>query len=117
ILGPSSVAFPDNLGMVPVEATTGDIASVRECFVQAAKRAVLAGFEIIELHFAHGYLVSSFLSPHANHRTDRYGGSFENRIRLALEIVQDVKAVLPEGYPVFVRISASDNAPEGWSLD
>ena len=103
---------------MPEEATLEDIRGFALSFSSAAKRALEAGFEIIELHFAHGYLVQSFLSPTSNQRTDHYGGSFENRICLALEIVAAVKEVLPEDYPLFVRISADDNLPngEGWSL-
>lgn len=88
-------------------------------FTESAKRSLKAGFEIIELHFAHGYLVQTFLSPMSNLRTDNYGGSFENRTRLAMEIVHSVKAVLPKDFPLFVRISADDNMPngEGWTLE
>lgn len=86
--------------------------------MDATKRAIEAGFEIIELHFAHGYLLHSFLSPHSNKRSDHYGGSFEGRTRLAVELVGDVKAVLPEDYPLFVRLSCTDYLPEGegWDL-
>lgn len=103
---------------MPTEATQDDIRGFVKSFVDSAKRALRAGFEIIELHFAHGYLVQTFLSPLSNLRTDNYGGSFENRIRLALEIVNAVKGALPEEYPIFVRISADDNMPngEGWTM-
>ncbi|HJT74844.1 MAG TPA: hypothetical protein VJ720_12510, partial [Chitinophaga sp.] len=86
-------------------------------FKAAAKRSLEAGFKVIELHAAHGYLIHEFLSPLSNHRTDEYGGSFENRIRLLLEIVSAVREVWPEEYPLFVRISATDWAEGGWDLD
>ena len=94
-----------------------DIAEIRASYVQAAKRALAAGFEIIEFHFAFGNLVSSFFSPLANFRTDEYGGSFENRIRLSLEIIEDVKQVLPEDYPIFVRIACTEYIEGGWTLE
>lgn len=116
-IGASPIAFGNGNDRVPKEATQEDIDFVKASFVQAAQRAVKCGFKIIELHFAHGYLVQSFLSPASNKRTDKYGGSFENRIRLALEIVEDVKAILPQDYPVFVRLSCTEYTPEGWDLD
>ena len=72
---------------------------------------------MIEIHGAHGYLINSFLSPLSNHRTDEYGGSFENRIRLVKEIVSDIRTVWPERFPLFLRISATDYAEDGWDLD
>ena len=80
-------------------------------------RALKAGFRVVELHAAHGYLVHQFLSPLSNHRTDGYGGSFENRIRLLLEIVEAVKEVWPQTLPLFVRISATDWAEGGWDVE
>lgn len=117
ILAPSALPFDTVNNFTPKEASLDDIAQVRQDFIEAAKRAQRAGFEIIEFHFAHGYLVSSFLSPLANKRTDQYGGSFENRSRLALEIIQGVKQVLPEDYPLFVRISCTDHVEGGWTLE
>lgn len=76
-----------------------------------------AGFQIIELHFAHGYLINNFLSPHSNQREDQYGGSFENRIRIALEIVQDVKQVTGDEFPIFTRLSCEEYVEGGWTLD
>lgn len=110
VVGPDGRSFSDSPEdvLVPHALSPAEIAQVRRDFVAGAKRAVLAGFDVVELHFAHGYLVSSFMSPASNQRTDRYGGSFENRVRLALEIVDDVRAVLPDSTPLFVRISASD---------
>lgn len=79
------------------------IKGIVDAFVAGAKRAIAAGFDVIEIHAAHGYLLSSFLSPTSNRRTDQYGGSFENRIRLILEVVDAVRAVIPESTPVFLR--------------
>ncbi len=83
----------------------------------AAQRALKAGFRVIDIHAAHGYLVHQFLSPLSNHRTDSYGGSFENRIRLLLEIVEGVRSVWPSNLPLFVRISATDWAEGGWNIE
>lgn len=102
-IGPSARAFGASLSRVPRAMTVADIARVREAYVASAQRAVAAGFEWIELHFAHGYLAQSFFSRHANVRTDAYGGSYENRVRFANEIVAAVKAVLPDGMPLTVR--------------
>ena len=93
---------------VPKALTTAEVEGVVRLFRDAAVRAVKAGFDVVEVHAAHGYLVSSFLSPATNHRTDRYGGSFDNRIRLLLEIVAAVRGVIPEEMPLFVRVSSSD---------
>ncbi len=93
-------------------------------FADSAVRALAAGFEVVEVHGAHGYLINEFLSPYSNHRTDEYGGSFENRIRLALEVVDAVRAVWPDQLPVFFRVSATDWLDEdgmgdavGWTAD
>jgi 2,4-dienoyl-CoA reductase-like NADH-dependent reductase (Old Yellow Enzyme family) len=94
-----------------------DIATVVEAFRGAAKRAREAGFKIVEVHGAHGYLVHSFLSPVANHRTDAYGGPFENRIRLLEEILDAVRSEWPAELPLFVRISATDWLEGGWTLE
>jgi 2,4-dienoyl-CoA reductase-like NADH-dependent reductase (Old Yellow Enzyme family) len=116
IVAPSPIAFADGYGM-PVEMTDGDIRKVIDDFGAAARRAMLAGFKVIELHAAHGYLIHQFLSPLSNHRKDRYGGSFENRIRLLTEVVGAVRGNWPPVYPLFVRISATDWAEGGWSPD
>lgn len=87
----------------PKELTLEGIKNVVNAFAEAAKRAVAAGFDVIELHSAHGYLLSSFLGPTSNKRTDKYGGSFENRIRLTVEVVDAVRAVIPKETPLFVR--------------
>jgi 2,4-dienoyl-CoA reductase-like NADH-dependent reductase (Old Yellow Enzyme family) len=93
------------------------IEKVKADFKAAAVRALKAGFKVIEIHGAHGYLLHEFYSPLSNHRTDEYGGSFENRIRLLLEIVNSVKEVWPDDLPLFVRISSSDWTEDGWTID
>lgn len=116
-LAPSALAF-DAGHPVPTELTTGQIAEIVGEFADAARRALAAGFEIVEIHGAHGYLIHEFLSPHSNHRTDAYGGSYENRTRFALEVVDAVRAVWPEEKPLFFRISATDWLDEGgWTPD
>ncbi len=92
----------------PAELSTGQITEIVGQFADAARRALAAGFKVAEIHGAHGYLIGEFLSPHSNHRTDAYGGSFENRTRFALEVVDAVRAVWPEDLPLFFRISATD---------
>ena len=107
VMGPSAVAWaPEN--QVPREMTRQDMDLVRDEFVSAAKRAEAAGFDMVEMHFAHGYLLSSFLSPLTNQRTDEYGGSLENRLRYPLELFKAVREVWPENKPMSVRISATD---------
>jgi 2,4-dienoyl-CoA reductase-like NADH-dependent reductase (Old Yellow Enzyme family) len=115
-VGPSSEPFADGFP-VPRALTTDDLAGIVEAFKQAARRACAAGFEIVEIHAAHGYLIHEFLSPLTNSRTDRYGGSLDNRLRLCLEVVEAVRNVWPERLPVFVRISATDWTPGGWDID
>jgi 2,4-dienoyl-CoA reductase-like NADH-dependent reductase (Old Yellow Enzyme family) len=107
-LGPSPVAFGANLPRVPHEMTKEEITRVRGDFVASAKRALAAGFEWLELHFAHGYLAQSFFSPIANKRTDEYGGSFENRARFLIETLSAVRAIWPEKYPLTIRLGVSD---------
>lgn len=102
-ISPSAVAFGGGLNRVPREMTHADIARVQADFVNATKRAVAAGFEWLELHFAHGYLGQSFMSRHANQRTDEYGGSFENRSRYLLDTLRAVRAVWPEHLPLTAR--------------
>ncbi|MFK4071616.1 NADH:flavin oxidoreductase/NADH oxidase [Streptomyces sp. NPDC029674] len=116
-VAPSAVAFDDR-HPVPTELTVEEIHEVVRQFVDAARRALDAGFEVAELHGAHGYLIGEFLSPHSNRRTDAYGGSYENRTRFALEVVDAVRAVWPEDKPLFFRISATDWLEEaGWTAD
>ena len=114
VIAPSAVAYLEGWPM-PRAMTSEDIAVVIEAFAQAARRADEAGIDVIELHGAHGYLVHQFLSPASNTRTDRYGGSLDNRMRFALEITQAVRKVWPENKPMFFRVSAQDEG--GWSLD
>jgi hypothetical protein len=102
-IAPSAIAFGANLPKMPQEMTLDDIARVRQDFVDAARRARDAGFEWIELHFAHGYLGQSFFSEHSNQRTDAYGGSFENRSRFLLETLAAVREVWPENLPLTAR--------------
>ena len=108
IIAPSAVPFGGNLLKVPREMTVQEIARVREEFVSSAKRALAAGFEWLELHFAHGYLAHEFYSPLSNRRTDSYGGSFENRIRFLLETFTAVLKVWPERFPLTARLSVTD---------
>jgi 2,4-dienoyl-CoA reductase-like NADH-dependent reductase (Old Yellow Enzyme family) len=89
---------------------------VKEAFVAAGKRALAAGFEVLEIHAAHGYLLDEFLSPLSNKRTDEYGGSLENRSRLLIEIAQEVRAIWPETLPLFVRLSCVDWAEGGKTI-
>ncbi|MFJ3496200.1 NADH:flavin oxidoreductase/NADH oxidase [Streptomyces sp. NPDC086091] len=116
-VAPSAVPFDDR-HPVPDELTVDQIRALVGQFADAARRALAAGFEIAELHGAHGYLINEFLSPHSNRRTDAYGGSYENRTRFALEVVDAVRAVWPEDKPLFFRISATDwLAEDGWTPD
>jgi 2,4-dienoyl-CoA reductase-like NADH-dependent reductase (Old Yellow Enzyme family) len=115
-IAPSALAFsPESI--LPREMSEGDIRTVQEAFVAAAGRALGAGFRVLELHFAHGYLAHSFLSPLSNHREDQYGGSFQNRIRFALETVRAVRAVWPERLPLLARLSCSDWVEGGWTAE
>jgi len=115
-VAPSALNFypEDNL---PQELDEEGIAKVIDDFRSAAARALKAGYKVVEIHAAHGYLVHQFLSPLSNHRTDKYGGSFENRIRLLQEILIEVRTVWPQNLPLFVRISATDWAEGGWNAD
>lgn len=110
----SAIAFEGYA--VPRALTVDEIHQLTQDFAAAAKRSVEVGFDVIELHAAHGYLFHQFYSPLANKRTDEYGGSFENRIRFLIETVDAVKAAIPAGTPLFVRISATDWVDNGWNL-
>jgi 2,4-dienoyl-CoA reductase-like NADH-dependent reductase (Old Yellow Enzyme family) len=114
VLGPSALAYSEHYGL-PAEMTVADIRRVVDEFGAAARRAMLAGFKVIELHAAHGYLLHQFLSPLSNRRSDDYGGEYANRVRLLLEVVDVVRKVWPAVYPLFIRISATDWAEGGWS--
>ena len=101
----------------PAEMTPAQIADVVQAFADAAVRADRAGFDVVEIHGAHGYLLHEFVSPLANQRGDQYGGSFENRTRIVVEVVDAVRAVWPDDKPLFVRLSATDWADGGWDVD
>jgi 2,4-dienoyl-CoA reductase-like NADH-dependent reductase (Old Yellow Enzyme family) len=114
-IAPSPIPFaPGHL--VPSEATEEDLETILTQFIDGARRAHAAGFQVIEIHMAHGYLLHEFLSPLTNHRKDDYGGSLENRMRFPLSIARAVRAVWPGSLPVFVRISATDWVEGGWEL-
>jgi 2,4-dienoyl-CoA reductase-like NADH-dependent reductase (Old Yellow Enzyme family) len=116
IWAPSDIAF-DVDWPVPRPMTTAEIAATIQAFAQAARRAHQAGFGVVEIHAAHGYLLHEFLSPLSNHRNDAYGGSFDARIRLLGEVVQAVRGVWPEQFPLFVRLSCIDWIEGGWTLE
>ncbi|KAJ5420292.1 hypothetical protein N7465_002811 [Penicillium sp. CMV-2018d] len=122
VKAPSAIPFADG-DIIPIAMTQDDIAEVKTAWVAAVKRAIAAGCDFIEIHNAHGYLLSSFLSPSSNQRTDNYGGSFENRIRLPLEIAQLTRDTVGDDVPVFLRVSATDwledslPAEKGWKLE
>jgi 2,4-dienoyl-CoA reductase-like NADH-dependent reductase (Old Yellow Enzyme family) len=116
-IAPSAIPFGGDLPKVPRAMTAADITRVQNDFVATAKRALSAGFEWLELHAAHGYLFSEFLSPLANHRTDQYGGSFENRTRFLLDTTRAVRQVWPDKLPLAVRISAIDWKEGGWDIE
>ena len=101
----------------PHALTVSEIKDLVDAFAKAAARAVNAGFDVVEIHAAHGYLFHQFYSPLSNQRTDEYGGSFENRVRFLLETVRAVRSAIADSVPLFVRISASDWVPEGWSIE
>jgi 2,4-dienoyl-CoA reductase-like NADH-dependent reductase (Old Yellow Enzyme family) len=115
VAAPSALAFADDYPM-PKALSVDGIKNVVSGFVAAARRACEAGFRVIEIHAAHGYLIHEFLSPLSNQRTDAYGGSFENRTRILREIVTAVRGSWPERAPLFVRISAADWVEGGWDI-
>lgn len=102
VWGPSAIAYEETYPK-PKELSKEGIKTIITAFVDATKRAIKAGFDVVEIHAAHGYLLHSSLSPASNKRTDEYGGSFENRIRMTLEVVDGVRAVMPDNMPLFVR--------------
>src|SRR5580704_14433364 len=115
VVAPSALAFADSYPM-PHALTSDGIREIVAAFANAARRACAAGFRVIEIHAAHGYLIHEFLSPLSNQRNDEYGGSFENRTRLCREIVAAVRSSWPERAPLFVRISATDWVDGGWDI-
>jgi 2,4-dienoyl-CoA reductase-like NADH-dependent reductase (Old Yellow Enzyme family) len=114
-IGPSPIPF-DKPYQTPRQMSVADIEAVTSQFVDAARRALDAGFDVIELHMAHGYLLHEFLSPLSNQRTDDFGGSVEGRMRFPLRVARQVREVWPQGLPLFARISATDWAEGGWDL-
>jgi len=122
VLAPSAIAFQDTYPN-PNALTLEGIKRIKDGFIDAAKRSVEAGFDVIEIHGAHGYLIHEFLTPVSNQRDDQYGGSFENRTRFARETVEAVRAVIPKEMPLFFRISATDwlegqeEYPESWTVE
>ena len=115
-IAPTSISF-DPSEIAPKEMDKTDLNDIVEKFKDCALRAKKAGFKVLEIHAAHGYLIHEFLSPLSNHRTDEYGGNFQNRTRLLLEIIEAVKLMWPAENPLFVRLSATDWADGGWSLE
>jgi 2,4-dienoyl-CoA reductase-like NADH-dependent reductase (Old Yellow Enzyme family) len=116
IVAPSPIPFDEGC-LVPRELSAVELKEITAAFAAAARRSLHAGFHIVEVHAAHGYLLHQFLSPLSNHRTDQYGGSFENRTRLLKEIVTAVRAVWPDNLPLLVRISATDWVEGGWDVE
>jgi len=114
-VAPSPLPFAEG-GPIPTELDDAGLQKIRDDFRAAAERALSAGFSVVEIHAAHGYLLHEFLSPLSNHRTDAYGGSFDNRVRLLLEVVRAVRRVWPDELPLFVRISATDWTEGGWTV-
>ena len=116
VLAPSAIPFSETYPM-PQALTRDGIQEVVEGFAAAARRACQAGFRVVEIHAAHGYLINEFLSPLSNKREDEYGGSFENRTRLCREVVATVRSAWPKELPVFIRISATDWVQGGWTIE
>jgi 2,4-dienoyl-CoA reductase-like NADH-dependent reductase (Old Yellow Enzyme family) len=116
VVAPSAIRFEEHYPL-PKALTIDGIKEIVAAFADAARRACQAGFRVVEIHAAHGYLIHEFLSPLSNHRQDIYGGSFENRTRLLREIVAAVRSVWPERAPLFVRISATDWVDGGWDIE
>jgi anthraniloyl-CoA monooxygenase len=117
VVGPSPLAYQPGVNQVPRELTHADLVEIRQQFVGSARRGIEAGFDLIELHCAHGYLLSSFISPLTNQRTDEYGGSLENRLRFPVEVFSAIREVWPQDRPMTVRISATDWMPGGIEVE
>ena len=115
-VAPSALAFAENFA-TPRALSKEEIHGIVDAFTQAARRALDAGFSVLEIHAAHGYLIHEFLSPLSNLRNDEYGGSFANRTRLAREIVSSIRKLMPERLPLFIRISATDWKEGGWDVE
>jgi 2,4-dienoyl-CoA reductase-like NADH-dependent reductase (Old Yellow Enzyme family) len=115
-VAPSPIPFRPG-DPAPLELTKSEIGVIVEAFAAAARRAVAAGFQVVEIHAAHGYLIDEFLSPLSNHRADEYGGAFDGRIRFALEVAAAVRGAWPDSLPLFMRISAVDWVENGWQIE
>ncbi len=116
MVGPSALPFQDGW-QTPHELTIEEIREIQQAFRATANRALQAGFRVLEIHGAHGYLINSFLSPLSNQREDQYGGGFENRCRFLLETVKCVREVWPDHLPLFVRLSATEWVENGWTVE
>ena len=116
VVGPSALPF-DDVHPIPTALDKAGIDAIVDAFEAGARRALKAGFKVIEMHTAHGYLLHEFLSPISNHRNDQYGGSLENRMRLPLEVAERLRGLMPEELPLFVRISATDWVEGGWDIE
>jgi 2,4-dienoyl-CoA reductase-like NADH-dependent reductase (Old Yellow Enzyme family) len=115
-MGPSALPYNSN-EPIPHELSVDEMHHIKDAFGLASIRAIQSGIKVIELHFGHGYLACEFLSPLSNHRPDLYGGSFENRVRFPLEIVDAVRDSIPESTPLFVRLSSTEYMDRGWDVD
>ena len=115
-MAPSPIPFRPTDGL-PHELASDEIAEIIKAFAAAARRALTAGFKLIEIHAAHGYLLNEFMTPLANQRSDEYGGSFENRIRVTIETIRAIRSVIPAEMPLSMKISAVDWADGGWTID
>ncbi|GAB6281282.1 MAG: NADH:flavin oxidoreductase/NADH oxidase [Ignavibacterium sp.] len=115
-IAPSAIPFAENFPQ-PKEMTIDDIHKVKNEFIKAAQRSIESGFQVIELHFAHGYLIHQFISPLSNKRTDDYGGSYENRVRFAIEVAKEIRDNIQSDIPLFVRLSCSDWVENGWDIE
>jgi 2,4-dienoyl-CoA reductase-like NADH-dependent reductase (Old Yellow Enzyme family) len=116
VVGPSEIPF-DEGHPLPHALSLAEIGQVTQAFVDATQRAITAGYEVLEIHAAHGYLLHEFLSPLANKRDDDYGGSFDHRVRFLLEVARKVRGSWPDRLPLFVRLSCTDWVPEGWTIE
>ena len=116
VVAPSPIPFAEG-DPLPTPLDEAGIDGIVAAFEAAARRALAAGFRLIEIHSAHGYLLHEFLSPLSNHRADHFGGSLENRMRLVLRVASALRAIMPDSLPLFVRISATDWEPGGWDVD
>lgn len=116
LLAPSAIAFNEHRD-TPHVLSVEEIKAIQQCFVDATHRAVKAGFKAVQIHAAHGYLIHQFLSPLSNHRTDAYGGSYENRTRFLREVVISMRDALPDNLPLVVRLSVTDWTEGGWTID